>query len=455
MKESELLEFKSSFSLHKEIIKTLSAFANKHGGTILVGLNDRGELSGMEIGKKTIEDFVVRLRQYTDPVLYPSITNRTFGLGEIVEITIKESEQKPVLAFQKAFTRVGKATIQMSNAEMRDLFKKNQYSGLEEANSRELIEEFVFPSDLNGFIRKKNPDFQYLEFLTKHRLLIENALSAAAYLCFTNENNLFYNAMIRVARFKGNDEAVFIDSFDYKGPLLMAAEDIMKFIKRHIKMRYEINPGEAHSEVWEYPLKALHEAIVNAVVHRDYADPGQILIKIFDDNLQICSPGLLPNGMNPEDIMQGPRSVPRNRKIAEVFYALGFIESWGSGIPRIIKETKEHGGIEVEMKHLNGAFLTVFKHENTHQYSKVSESVHGSYVRSTGSHFLSNYSTLNKRQRDLYLVIVKHPGMKAKELSALLGLSSSTVGRYIMLLISNGLIIRKGSRKSGGYFACE
>lgn len=120
-KESEKLELKASFGEWKEIIVSLSAFANKNGGLVVVGVSDSGEPMHMQMGKSTIEDFVNKLKANTDPILYPSINIKTFGLGDIVEIHIPKSDNKPVFAFDKAWERVGKSNVKLSTSRLREL----------------------------------------------------------------------------------------------------------------------------------------------------------------------------------------------------------------------------------------------------------------------------------------------------------------------------------------------
>ncbi|MBI9066061.1 MAG: putative DNA binding domain-containing protein [Salinivirgaceae bacterium] len=119
--ESEQLELKSSFGEWKEIIVSLTAFANKNGGVVIVGLDDLGQPLHLQLGKHTIEDFVNKLKANTDPVLYPSINIKTFGLGNIVEISIPKSDYKPVFAFNKAWERVGKSNVKLSANKLREL----------------------------------------------------------------------------------------------------------------------------------------------------------------------------------------------------------------------------------------------------------------------------------------------------------------------------------------------
>ena len=123
-KESTKIELKSSLGEWKEIIKTLAGFANASGGIVVVGLDDDGQPLGMKIGKGAIEDFANKIKLNTDPVLYPSIDVKTFGLGEIVEIRVVSSDNKPVFAFERAYIRVGKTTQKLSTTEIRNLIKK-------------------------------------------------------------------------------------------------------------------------------------------------------------------------------------------------------------------------------------------------------------------------------------------------------------------------------------------
>ncbi len=124
MKETEKLEYKSSFSEWKEIILSLVAFANKSGGRVVVGVNDAGEPLGLQVGKGTIEDIANKIRNHTDPVIYPSINPKTFGPGEIVEIDVAESDNKPVFAFDRAYIRVGRTNQRLSNMALREMITR-------------------------------------------------------------------------------------------------------------------------------------------------------------------------------------------------------------------------------------------------------------------------------------------------------------------------------------------
>ena len=178
-KESEKLELKASFGEWKEIIKTLAGFANAKGGTVIVGLDDVGQPLGVEVGKGTIEDFANKVKANTDPVLYPSINVQTFGLGEIVEITVAPSDNKPVFAFERAYTRVGKSTQKLSTTEVRALITKYTLPDVDEQS----IDQSVELSNLDDALIKKLPKYT------------QRTMTQAAYWCFVKKNTLFPNTL--------------------------------------------------------------------------------------------------------------------------------------------------------------------------------------------------------------------------------------------------------------------
>jgi len=273
----------------------------------------------MQIGKGVIEDFANKIKLNTDPVLYPSIDVKTFGLGEIVEITVMSSDNKPVFAFERAYVRVGKTTQKLSTTEIRGLIKK--YT-LADADEQKISKKF----DINKFDRK---------LIKKYPKYFKKPIKNAVYWAFIEKNKLFHNAIIKAALFKGVTPVDFIDEQIFDGPLLSAPDAIMAFIRRHINKQIKISGKAKHDEIWDYPLGALREALMNAIVHRDYTDPGNIQIRIFDDRLEIWSPGLLPKAINIDNIYKNNRSVPRNKILMEIFHRVGLIENWGTGFYRM------------------------------------------------------------------------------------------------------------------------
>ena len=228
-KESENIELKSSFGEWKEIIITLTAFANKNGGTVIVGIDDSGQPTNLNIGKRTLEDFVNKLKSNTDPNLYPSINVKSFALAEIVELQIPSSDFKPVFAFERAYIRVGKSNIKLSANEVKELVRKYSTADFDKQTvnvdltdddlSIKLIDQVK--SKYYNLANESNSDF-----LRKNHLLFNGNLTATAYLCFCKSNTLFPNAFVKAARFKGSDMVHFIDMKEFEGNLLEMPDDI-------------------------------------------------------------------------------------------------------------------------------------------------------------------------------------------------------------------------------------
>ena len=445
-RESETLEKKSSFAAWKEIIISLSAFANKKGGKVVVGLDDQGNPTGLSIGKDTLEEMANKIKMHTDPILYPSINVKTFGPGEIVELEIPESDNKPVFAFEKAYVRVGKANQKLSATEIRDLVKR--YT-LPDFDQRTLAQDFkTLDLDIAAIRRLNETVFHFgkipeRRIIEKLMVLRKGKLTNAGYLCFTKENDLIPSAVIKGARFKGKTMVRFLDMKDFKGNLIVAVDEVLDFIQRHISMGVGIGAKAARDEKWDYPLEALREAVVNAIVHRDYTDPGNIQIRIFDDRLEIWSPGLLPKELNIKNLLAENRSIPRNRGLAKIFHDIGFIEGWGTGFQRMVEGCAINGNPKPELKEMTGAFVVKFIRR------PASEGKDGGINEGTSEGL---NGSVNEGINRLLEFIRKNPGKRVVEIAAALNIPSKTIERWIKKLREQGMIAFIGSRKTGGYF---
>ena len=457
MQESEELEFKTSFGEEAEIIESLCAFANRRGGTVMVGMNDNGEPVNHVIGKKAIEKLTTRIKENCDPVIYPSIVVKTHGLSEICEITVKEAEHKPVFVSGKALLRVGKSNVKLKVAEIRDMILKYAQPDFDNRLCSEKLSELIVSPRVLEVLSAKNANFNPLEFIKKNKLEHRGLLTNAAYLCFTEKNKEYVNACVKAGRFKGTDMVTIIDMTLFDDGLLAITEQAMAFIRRNIRMGVEFDGSIQRIEKWEYPLEALREAIVNAIIHRDYTDKSQIQIRIFDDRLEVWSPGILPRDLTPEEIIRENRSVPRNTTLAGIFYNTKQIESWGSGFPRIFSEAKKHSEVSVFMKHVDNFFVVSFtkkvaeKPEVKSNYGVLNDPDEVHYRPLKPMFQKSTGSDLNKPQLLVYKTICANPGLMAKDLSLMLQIPFGSIDRHVRVLLKKGYIVRKGSKKTGGY----
>jgi ATP-dependent DNA helicase RecG len=201
------------------------------------------------------------------------------------------------------------------------------------------------------------------EALEKLELLHEGRPSRAAVLLFGKMPQKFLlPSEIRCARFKGTEPLHFIDMKVISGNIIDQVGATMEFIQRHISMAAEIVSTQIERlEIWEYPLEALREAIINATCHRDYRDSGNVQVRIFDDRLEVWSPGLLPEGIAIADLYRTHSSRPRNHRIAHAYFLISFIEQWGTGTLRMANLCREAGLPEPEYDERSGAFVVTFR----------------------------------------------------------------------------------------------
>lgn len=219
-----------------------------------------------------------------------------------------------------------------------------------------------FRSDYFKATRKKLADthLENLNLLIKEHGQSYPSNAAVLLSDSPHRKKLFPFAKIECARFKGTTTSVFIDQATIDVPIYLAAAECIAFIKRNIALGSTI--GEVYRKNrWEYPLEAIREAVMNAIIHRDYALAGNdIKIAIFDDMLEITSPGPLPDTMSLEDLGTG-RSDIRNRVLAPIFKDLGLIEAWGTGMQKIRQANIKYPEIETVFQEVGLAFQVQFK----------------------------------------------------------------------------------------------
>jgi ATP-dependent DNA helicase RecG len=323
--ENQTVEFKSSLKLMNEIGETISALANTSGGVILIGVSDDGNLLGVDIGKKTMEDLANFIKENTDPKIYPDIKPLKIDDKKIIAISLTETEEKPVFFKDRAFQRVGKTNQRISASKIRELAKQERIKlhwdeKICESSALEDIDE----EKVKWFLQKAryerrleiNPNTSVKEALERLELTRNGRVTNAAVLLFgKNPQKFFLQVKLRCARYKGVTPITFIDLKVIEGNIIDQIEASEKFVLSHIKRAAKI-VGFSREEAWEYPPSALREAIVNAVCHRDYSSTSDITIGILDSRIEISNPGRLPEPLTPALLKQKHKSIPRNPLIA-------------------------------------------------------------------------------------------------------------------------------------------
>lgn len=378
--ESETLELKKSTGEWKEIIETISAFANTKGGIIIVGISSKGKATGIQIGEKTIEDLTNKIKENTDPKIFPGILVKKIEGKEVILIKVEESRSKPVFAFDRTYKRVGKSTVRITSEGIRRLALEGKKIYWDEQICEEAKLEDIDEEKVRRFLRRArferrleiDPDISVREALERLNLIKNSKLTNAALLVFGKApQRIFLQAEVRCARFKGT-EAVkpFIDMKVFGEDIIEQVNKALSFVLEHSLLVAWLVPGKVEREErYEYPPDAIREAIVNAICHRDYESTGNVQLRIFDDRIEVWNPGGLPDPLTLEDLKKRHKSIPRNPLIAKCFFLIKFIEQWGTGTNEMVKRCLEWGLPEPEFEYVTGDLVVTFmKTKLTEEY---------------------------------------------------------------------------------------
>jgi len=429
--ESEALEFKEKFD--KESIETAAAFANAKGGLILVGVSDNSEVKGVKIGKDAIKGWTNDISQSTEPTVIPDITAFE-GEGKIiVMISIKESPIKPVAYKGICYSRIRNSNKKLSPKEIAEMHLQTIGSSwdsrLSDAKHEEIdagnVMEYIKLANQTG---RKRIEEKPMDVLKKMDLTKDGRMTWAAVLLFGKTPQKFVSqARVHCGRFK--DEITIIDDAMIEGTLIEQVDKTIEFVKKHLKLKFEITGEARRKEEWEYPLPAIREAVINAICHRDYTELGDIQIRIYEDELIVWSPGKLPRGITIEDLSKMHKSVLRNRLIAKVFFDIAFIESWGTGINRMTQTCIEQGLPKPIFEENQGVKVTFRRDIFTQDYLASLE--------------------LNERQISAVAYVKKKKSITNKEYQQTYDVSERTASRELSELANKSAFIQVGTTGRG------
>lgn len=447
--ESTTVEWKPSLSQAKEMVETIAAFSNTNGGRIFVGISNSGKLLGVQIGKNTIEGLVNQISQNTDPVIHPEVTENKIDDKEVIIIAVKEAHDKSVLAFGKPYIRVGKTTKQMSKTEYerRILKKHKEKIGFDDQIYNEVTIRDIDKDALKEFVRnakaKRGLDLDerlsVKELLMRLKLVKHGRPLNGAILLFGKPQDYFPQCEIKCVRFKGTDvTGKMIDLKPVDGNIINQVLEAEKFIFDHISMSAWIESGKAaRQEKWEYPPRAIREALANAIVHRDYQSTSKIQVRIFDDRIEFWNPGRLPEGWTVETLKQKHESIPPNALLAKQFFWIKYIEEVGTGTNKMVAWCVDWGLPEPGFEYTGTSLVVTFRKSLlTEEYIKTLD--------------------LNDRQKNVIEYLRKHKKMKSRDYAKLFGVTERTARNDLNELIDKRLIKRRGtSDKTAHYILAE
>ena len=327
--ETENIEFK--LQVTDEIYKEIIAFANTDGGTIYIGIDDNGNAVGID----NIDETYTRITNGIRDAIHPDVTmfiKYTLQENTVVKITVGEGSYKPYYLKSKGlkpsgvYIRQGASSVPASPEQIRQMIKDSDGDVFEDMRS---IEQSLSFHAAEKIFKKYNVEFS----TKKYRVLgiTDNSNSLFTNLALLISDQCMHTT--KVAVFANDTNTEFRDSKEFTGSVFEQLEDAFDYLMLCNKTVATFK-GLERVEHSDYPQEAIREALLNAIVHRDYSFSGSIIINVNDNQMEFISIGGLLPGLSPEDIRSGI-SQPRNKKLAEIFHRLHLIESYGTGIRRI------------------------------------------------------------------------------------------------------------------------
>ena len=428
--ESERIEYKSQMieDLYREVI----AFANSNGGVIYIGIDDQGNLTGID----NVDETYTRITNGIRDAIAPDVTMFVRYIiqdNKVIQIEVGEGSYKPYYLKSKGmkpngvYVRHGASSVQASPDQIRKMIKESDGDNFEA--SRCMEQELTFHAAETAF-KQYGVEFS----VEKYR-----ALGITKNDVFTNLALLLSDQChhtIKVAVFKDEFCTEFRDSKEFGGSVFKQFEDVVNYLALCNKTVSTIK-GLVRTDKQDYPEEVIREALLNALVHRDYSFSGSIIINVNDSKMEFISLGGLLPGLSTEDIRIGI-SQPRNKKLAEVFHRLRLIESYGTGIRRIFK-LYENCPVQPSIEATTNTFRIVLPNMN------ATDTANEDTPATTGK----STATITPQVKTVMDYLAKYDEMTDEDLQELLNIKKTRAYQLARQMHENELIdiIGRGASK--------
>ena len=436
--ESHNLDYKQSWQ--DDHLKTLCAFANTEGGTIQLGKDDQGQIVALENPKKLLESLPGKIIQKLG--IYPRVDLEEENGNQFISISV-DASPLPVGLNGKYYLRVGSTNQELKGPVLSQFLMEksgNFWDDLPEPRATfkdldlDTLQRFQrLASERVPSIRleplKTSKDVAL--FLQKLELAQNDVLNRSAVLLFGKDpQRLYRDAYLKIGLFASDAELLSDDHI--KGNLFNQVEQAIEVLRLKYLVPKVYYEGIVRKEKAEYPESALREAIINALIHRDYAGPP-LQISVYDDKMIIWNEGGLPGTLTIEDLKHKHPSRPRNRSLSDIFYKAGYIESWGRGTIAIMQDCVRAGLPEPSFREAFGGLeLTFFKNTLTDEQL--------------------NKLPLNDRQRKAIGYLKEYSRITNKDYQELTQCSRNTASNDLKEMISLKLIMQAGRKGAGSFY---
>jgi ATP-dependent DNA helicase RecG len=444
MPEHQNIEYKQSW--HDDYLKWVCGFANAIGGVIYIGLDDEGNVVHLSDYERFLEEIPNKIRNTMGIICDVQLHDKK---GEKY-ISIKVNPYSVAVSLRgRYYYRSGSTKMELTGVELNEFLLKKAGKTWDDVVEEEATVKDIDEASIAKFIadsheKGRMPETKGLstfQILEKLKLTDGKKLKRAAIILFGKEPMRFYpNIQVKIGRF-GKDASDLRFHEVVEGNIVQMLHEVQvqlnyKFLTRPVDFE-----GFQRVEKNQYPIQALREMLLNALVHRTYMG-ATIQMRVFDDKLSIWNEGGLPFGLSPEDLKSDHNSRPRNPIIANACFFAGYIDTWGRGTLKIINSCKEAGLPEPEIKEMNGGVeVTIFNLQQTESSERIR----------------NDFGTISERIRNdfgkdialTFELILDHPEFTSRQIAKEIGKTPRTVEIYLAKLKDAGLIVRKGPKLGG------
>ena len=417
-------------------MKWVCGFANAQGGVIFIGKDDNGTVVGIDDYKKLIYDIPNKIRNAIGIMVEVNLYEE---IGKYFIEIVTQPYSVPISLRGRYYYRSGSTKQELTGASLNEfLLKKSGKTWDDVVEPRasfddideKTVSTFLKASENAGRL-PENEGLALSDLFEKLRLTENGQLKRAALVLFGKEPGKFYpNTFVKIGRF-GKDDADIKFQETEEGNLIQLLQAVLNQLNHKFLIRPIEFEGMHRIEKGEYPVAAIREMLLNALVHRNFMG-APIQIRVYDDKINIWNEGTLPAGLTLDALKRSHSSRPRNPIIADVCFKGGYIDAWGRGTIRIIDTCKQAELPEPEMKELDGGFIiTLFKDNLTpEQLAKLG---------------------LNDRQVKAVLFVKEKGKITNSEYQMLNEISDRTALRDIEELTEKGILIKEGEKKGTSY----
>ncbi|MGN0140768.1 MAG: RNA-binding domain-containing protein [Roseburia sp.] len=438
MIENKTTEFKREYT--DDIKYAVIAFANTDGGKIYIGINDNGSVYGV----KDVDETMLRVTNMLRDAVRPDVTMFMDCIIEnvdnknIIVLSVQRGTARPYYLAGKGvrpegvYVRQGASSVPASETMILNMIKETSGDCYEDARS--INQQLTFHKATEHFSKKK------LEFgeTQKRTLHIIGEDGTYTNLAMLLSDQCVHT--IKMAVFDGSKKTVFRDRRELTGSLLEQLEEAYSYINQFNRTRAEFE-GLERIDRRDYPVEALREALLNAVVHRDYSISGATLISIFDDRIEIITIGGLVRGISFDDIMLGI-SVLRNQHLANIFYRLKLIEAYGTGMLKINECYAEYG-IEPLVEVTDHAFKITLPNVNYRRDIRVDQTESKSVS--------ARVKVRNDRLEAVVGLFEEKEIIVRKDVEIALNISQASAVLLLRELVAEGILVKESSGKYTRY----